>query len=104
MKRPLPMRAVTLLILLSLAAHCASQSSSWPVNVPAFFGLVLAEKTIKGCWYGSSDVRRDVPKLIDLYQKGELKLDELISRTIGIEQVNGRWYVASVAPAVAAGS
>jgi Zn-dependent alcohol dehydrogenase len=58
------------------------------VNVPAFFGLVLAEKTIKGCWYGSSDVRRDVPKLIDLYQKGELKLDELISRTIGIEQVN----------------
>jgi Zn-dependent alcohol dehydrogenase len=58
------------------------------VNLPAFFGLVLAEKTIKGCWYGSSDVRRDVPKLIDLYQKGELKLDELISRTIGIEQVN----------------
>jgi NDMA-dependent alcohol dehydrogenase len=58
------------------------------VNLPAFFGLVLAEKTIKGCWYGSSDVRRDVPKLVDLYQKGELKLDELISRTISIEQVN----------------
>lgn len=58
------------------------------VNLPAFFGVVLAEKTIKGCWYGSSDVRRDVPKLIDLYQKGELKLDELISRTISVEQVN----------------
>ena len=59
------------------------------VNLPAFFGVVLAEKTIKGCWYGSSDVRRDVPKLIDLYRKGDLKLDELISRTISIEQVNG---------------
>jgi NDMA-dependent alcohol dehydrogenase len=58
------------------------------INLPAFFGVVLAEKTIKGCWYGSSDVRRDVPKLIDLYQKGELKLDELISRTITVEQVN----------------
>jgi S-(hydroxymethyl)glutathione dehydrogenase/alcohol dehydrogenase len=58
------------------------------VNLPAFFGVVLAEKTIKGCWYGSSDVRRDVPKLIDLYQKGELKLDELISRTITVDQVN----------------
>ncbi len=58
------------------------------VNLPAFFGMVLAEKTIKGCWYGSSDVRRDVPKLVDLYKKGELKLDELISRTISIEQVN----------------
>ena len=58
------------------------------VNLPAFFGVVLAEKTIKGCWYGSSDVQRDVPKLIDLYQKGELKLDELISRTITVDQVN----------------
>jgi NDMA-dependent alcohol dehydrogenase len=58
------------------------------VNVPAFFGVVLAEKTIKGCWYGSSNVRRDVPRLIEHYRAGDLKLDELISRTIGIEQVN----------------
>jgi S-(hydroxymethyl)glutathione dehydrogenase / alcohol dehydrogenase len=58
------------------------------VNVPAFFGLVLAEKTIKGCWYGSSNVQKDVPKLIDLYKKGDLKLDELISRTITLDEVN----------------
>ena len=58
------------------------------VNVPAFFGVVLAEKTIKGCWYGSSNVQRDVPRLIEYYRAGNLKLDELISRTIGVEQVN----------------
>ncbi|TMM10876.1 MAG: Zn-dependent alcohol dehydrogenase [Actinobacteria bacterium] len=58
------------------------------INIPAFFGVVFSEKTIKGCWYGSSDVQRDVPKLIDLYQKGQLKLDELVSRTITLEQVN----------------
>jgi S-(hydroxymethyl)glutathione dehydrogenase/alcohol dehydrogenase len=29
-----------------------------------------------------------VPKLIDLYKKGELKLDELISREIELEEVN----------------
>jgi NDMA-dependent alcohol dehydrogenase len=58
------------------------------VQVPAFFGLVFQEKTIKGCWYGSSNVQRDVPKLIDLYNKGELKLDELVSRTIALDQVN----------------
>ncbi|HUQ40337.1 MAG TPA: Zn-dependent alcohol dehydrogenase [Acidimicrobiales bacterium] len=58
------------------------------VSVPAFFGLVLSEKTIKGCWYGSSNVQKDVPKLVDLYQKGELKLDELISHTIPLEGVN----------------
>jgi S-(hydroxymethyl)glutathione dehydrogenase / alcohol dehydrogenase len=58
------------------------------INLPAFFGVVLQEKTIKGCWYGSSDVQRDVPKLIELYQDGQLKLDELVSRTITLDQVN----------------
>jgi NDMA-dependent alcohol dehydrogenase len=58
------------------------------VQLPAFFGVVFQEKTIKGCWYGSSNVQRDVPKLVDLYRKGDLKLDELISRTISLEQVN----------------
>jgi len=58
------------------------------VNIPAFFGLVLAEKTIKGCWYGSSDVQRDVPRLIEHYRAGRLKLDELISRTISVDEVN----------------
>ena len=58
------------------------------LTVPAFVGAVLAAKTIKGCWYGSSNVQKDVPKLIDLYKQGELKLDELISRTITIDEVN----------------
>jgi S-(hydroxymethyl)glutathione dehydrogenase/alcohol dehydrogenase len=58
------------------------------VTLPAFFGVVLAEKTIKGCWYGSSNVQKDVPKLIELYKSGQLKLDELISRTIKIDEVN----------------
>jgi S-(hydroxymethyl)glutathione dehydrogenase / alcohol dehydrogenase len=58
------------------------------VTIPAFLGLVLQEKTIKGCWYGSSNVQQDVPKLIDLYKKGDLKLDELISREISLEEVN----------------
>ena len=58
------------------------------ITLPAFFGVVLAEKTIKGCWYGSSNVQKDVPKLVDLYKKGELKLDELISREISLDEVN----------------
>ena len=58
------------------------------INLPAFFGVVLQEKTIKGCWYGSSDVQRDVPRLVELYRQGQLKLDELVSRTITLDQVN----------------
>ncbi len=58
------------------------------VCLPAFFGVVLAEKTIKGCWCGSSDVHTDLPKLVRLYQQGALKLDELVSRTIDLDQID----------------
>ena len=58
------------------------------VQIPAFLGLVLQGKTIKGCWYGSSNTHVDIPKLVGLYKSGELKLDELISRTISLDEVN----------------
>jgi Zn-dependent alcohol dehydrogenase len=59
------------------------------LNLNAAFTFLYTAKTVKGCWYGSADVNRDVPKLLDLYGKGELKLDELISRRIDLDDVNG---------------
>ncbi|MDQ3898028.1 MAG: Zn-dependent alcohol dehydrogenase [Actinomycetota bacterium] len=58
------------------------------VSLPAMLGIVLQERTIKGCWYGSSDIRRDVPRLIDLYREGRLRLDELVSRRVDLSGVN----------------
>ncbi|MBP7630903.1 MAG: Zn-dependent alcohol dehydrogenase [Acidimicrobiales bacterium] len=58
------------------------------VNLNAAFTWLYLAKTIKGCWYGSADVHRDVPKLLDLWKKGELKLEELISKEITVDQVN----------------
>ena len=58
------------------------------LELPAFFGVVLMSKAIKGCWYGSSNVQKDVPRLLEYYKSGELKLDELISRRIGVGEVN----------------
>ncbi len=58
------------------------------LTLPATVGLVVAEKTIKGCWYGSADVRRDVGRLVDLHAAGRLKLEELVSRRIGLDDVN----------------
>jgi NDMA-dependent alcohol dehydrogenase len=55
---------------------------------PAFFNVILAAKTVKGCWYGSANVREDVPRLLGYYQQGLLKLDELISRRIELDDVN----------------
>lgn len=58
------------------------------LTLPAMLGIVLQERTIKGCWYGSSDIRRDIPRLVALYREGRLQLDELVSRRIGLSDVN----------------
>jgi S-(hydroxymethyl)glutathione dehydrogenase/alcohol dehydrogenase len=58
------------------------------LEIPAAFEFLYLNKTVKGCWYGSSNVHEDVPKLLDLYQAGKLKLDELISREIDVSDVN----------------
>ncbi len=56
-----------------------------PVNA---FGLIFSEKTVKGSWYGSCDVKRDIPLLVELYKSGRLLLDELVSREIKLDEVN----------------
>lgn len=52
------------------------------------FTVALDEKGIIGSLYGSGNVRREMPMLIDLYAQKRLKLDELVSRRIRLEQVN----------------
>ena len=51
-------------------------------------GPFLNEQSIKGCYFGSSDIRTDIPALVDLYLDGRLYLDELISRRIGLHELN----------------
>lgn len=58
------------------------------LTVPVMLGLVMAERTVKGCWYGSADVHRDIPRLVELYRNGDLLLDELVSRRITLDEVN----------------
>ncbi len=42
---------------------------------------------LKSSWYGDCLPTRDFPLLADLYLKGELKLDEMITRKIALEEV-----------------
>jgi len=58
------------------------------LNLNAAFTFLYLAKTVKGCWYGSANVKEDVPKLIALYKEGKLKLEELVSREIGVDGVN----------------
>jgi Zn-dependent alcohol dehydrogenase len=52
------------------------------------WALAMEEKTLKGSFYGSARPRVDMTRLLDLYQQGRLKLDELISRTYTLDQIN----------------
>ena len=52
--------------------------------VLGFFG----EKHFKGSAYGSSVPSKDIPKFVDLYMKGDLQLDEMITKRIKLEDVN----------------
>jgi S-(hydroxymethyl)glutathione dehydrogenase/alcohol dehydrogenase len=49
---------------------------------------LLSEKKLQGSSMGSNRFRRDMPRYIDFYMQGRLKLDEMVSRTGRLEDVN----------------
>jgi S-(hydroxymethyl)glutathione dehydrogenase/alcohol dehydrogenase len=50
--------------------------------------LTLQEKKITGSYMGSNRFRFDMPRYVDFYLDGRLKLDEMISSRIGLDEVN----------------
>jgi S-(hydroxymethyl)glutathione dehydrogenase / alcohol dehydrogenase len=50
--------------------------------------IVLREKTILGCMMGSNRFRTDMPRYVELYRRGQLRLDEMISARLPLEGVN----------------
>ena len=52
------------------------------------FEFITSERTLTGGFMGSTNLRVDIPRLIELYQAGHLKLDELITGRYPIERIN----------------
>ena len=52
------------------------------------FELAMYQKEIKGVVFGAANPRFDIPNLLGLYKNGQLKLDELITRTYTLDQIN----------------
>src|SRR6266567_8882027 len=50
--------------------------------------LTLFRKTVKGSLFGDCNPTTDIPKILGLYQSGDIKLDEIITRTYTLEEVN----------------
>ena len=50
--------------------------------------LLLFQKTIMGSLYGTSNAQIEIPKILYMYKNGQLKLEELITKTYTLDQIN----------------
>jgi NDMA-dependent alcohol dehydrogenase len=56
-----------------------------PVNLAE---LTLYQKRIQGALYGMMSPRGAIPRLLELYRSGDLRLDELITREYTLDEIN----------------
>lgn len=68
----------------AIVVGMAPFGSEVTVSATAF----LDEKVLRGCLYGSTRPRVDMPRLVDLYMGGKLKLDELVSARHPLSGIN----------------
>jgi S-(hydroxymethyl)glutathione dehydrogenase/alcohol dehydrogenase len=70
------------IVVTAIAPMSQTESS---VNL---FELAMWQKEIKGTIFGSLNPRADIPNLLSMYQAGTLKLDELITNTYTLDDIN----------------
>lgn len=57
------------------------------LSIPAV-SLVAEERSLRGSYMGSAVPSRDIPRYIALYQAGRLPVDQLLSRTLALDDIN----------------
>jgi len=57
-------------------------------EIPTSLGVFRGERSVMGVGMGSTNLMVDVPRLVHLYEQGRLKLDELVTRTYRLEDIN----------------
>jgi NDMA-dependent alcohol dehydrogenase len=67
----------------------AALSGADEVGVPiSMYELTMMEKHLVGSMFGAMPPFRGIPLFLDMYRHGKLKLDELVSQTYSLEEVN----------------
>jgi S-(hydroxymethyl)glutathione dehydrogenase/alcohol dehydrogenase len=70
------------LVIVGLAPATQTSLPIMPLN------LVLTQKTVMGVIYGDARPRNDIPTMLKMYETGRLKLDELVTHTYTLDQIN----------------
>jgi len=71
----------------TLVATAVANAEDMEVSLN-MFEFAMMNKQLKGCLFGSSSPRKEIPHLLDMYQGGQLQLDEMITNTYTLDQVN----------------
>jgi S-(hydroxymethyl)glutathione dehydrogenase/alcohol dehydrogenase len=64
------------------------RSSDKQIQLAANGQVVGYQRRIQGHVFGMCNPLYDIPRLLDLYQEDQLKLDELITRRYGLDEIN----------------
>lgn len=54
----------------------------------SLFQLSMLQKQLCGTIFGGSNPRKDIPSLLSMYHSGKLNLDDLITKTYNLEEIN----------------
>jgi Zn-dependent alcohol dehydrogenase len=52
------------------------------------FDFAMQRKELVGCIFGNANPRYDIPRLLGLYMDGKLKLDEMVTKTYTLDEIN----------------
>ena len=64
-----------------------TRTSEGGIQVPAIM-LTMMEKQLVGSLFGSGNIRKDIPQLFELYLQGQLNLDDLVTQTYTLDEIN----------------
>ena len=63
----------------------ATPDVEFGVNI---FSAIGEQKRVQGANFGSTTATRDIPMYAELYLQGRMNLDDLVSKTISLRDVN----------------
>lgn len=77
--------------LLGKGGVCVQVSIGDPAETSVDLSLIdltSMRKTLTGSWYGNANPRSDIPLLLRLYMEGQILLDEMITKTYALDDIN----------------
>jgi len=69
----------------TITAGLPPPTATWPVSPVV---LVAEERTLKGSYIGTAIPGRDIPRYVELYRRGRLPVDRLMSATLTLDAIN----------------